>query len=989
MAGCLSGYNSPATSNKDAGTGSGTGGVGGQPDGGTGTTTPPTSTPPPAPPAPPPAAAKYVRGSLVVPYQLTPRAEYGRIVQNNVTMQDTDFQSNAVNVSASQKMDEIGALPELLGGPTNLIPNAEDRQRSNFIPFRGNPSDVKFLSVNNQASLFVPLGGDVMTPGNEVAVVQNNQVVTRVKVGVRPQRLAVHPAGLIFVCNQYSNYISIIDPTTNQLLVNGGQPVEIKTEYMCADLTFVPSNSPQDTDHQFLYVANRWRHSVLKYTANIVRDPLSNKPVNVIQNATPDPNVPNKPLAEITNVGNNPYRLAVSEQQDAVYVANNKGGEVARVLVNGDSVDSRITINAVSADIVNIQDLLFVPTLTADRGLLAADDAHPQLVITPPFTVTGVDGQQHQGHPGSMFDNTKSYNFEDLRNGLFQLDFKLSQNNPPTNQAGTSVYYTDDISSEPNFQTQQKVLQGAIPEAIVRNAAGTQIFVTMGGSDIVQQFNVNTGARPFTVTKGTTIKTQHRPFGLALNEAKNQLYVTDWGSERLEIFDLTTGNQVQAIDLGYAQPEYPATNIEKGELFFYNAAWSNNGRKSCASCHFDELDTDGVGFSNGATTPTAYHQVKPNHNLATTDSYFWNGSFGDGNYTSVAFAAQTRDNCELVEFGLIEGPGSNAQTRVGDPNNKVTLGAAQDAQCRPVDAGPAALQNQATIDQIKKQELNIRDTQIIPQTTQQVLAETQAGAQGLDTQTLSRLVDFYDVAEVRLPPNPLHQLFKAQQVDSATAADITNGKAIFGSAGCASCHDPNNTRHPFTDGVNHGRQADWIARFINTYQNDARVTAILPQGLPQTFLQANAPSTNDHEINAHLDPNDFFTPFCFDVTNCFEFDDPLLVRGDTTEETRRLNLLVTVNLADPDRQFIPGNVRGAPQVNTPSLRGVWTQANLLHHGLGHTIAEAILGPGHPALKPGEVGWAVDATGALDVHGVTKALKAADVQALVRYVENIE
>jgi cytochrome c peroxidase len=114
-----------------------------------------------------------------------------------------------------------------------------------------------------------------------------------------------------------------------------------------------------------------------------------------------------------------------------------------------------------------------------------------------------------------------------------------------------------------------------------------------------------------------------------------------------------------------------------------------------------------------------------------------------------------------------------------------------------------------------------------------------------------------------------------------------------------------------------------------------------------------------------------------------------VVRGNQAEETRRLELLVTVNLADPDRQFIPGNVRGAAQVNTPSLRGVWTQANLLHHGLGHTVSEAILGPGHAALQPSEFGWAIDVRGNLDVHGTTKAMTADQVRALVRYVENIE
>jgi YVTN family beta-propeller protein len=965
LTGCL---NAAAVSSDDGGA------PGGNQPSGPATPTPPApgTQAPPAPPVPPPTPAAYVRGSIAPPYQLTPRNEYGRIQQNNVTMADTDFQSNAVTVSSSQKMDEIGALADLVGGARNLIPSQEDRQRANFIPFRGNPTDVKFLSVNNVANVYVPLGGDVMTPGNEVAVVQNNQLITRVKVGVRPLRLAVHPAGLIFVCNQYSNFISVIDPTTNQLLTKGGKPVEIATEFMCADMAFVPSGQVQDPDHQFLYVANRWRHSVLKYTANIVRDPLSNKPVDVISSTDGS----NKPLAEVFNVGNNPWRLAVSEQQDQVFVANNKGGEVARIDVRSDTAGARISINAPSADVVNIQDLLFVPTLMPDRGFLASDDAHPQQVVSPPFTVQGLDGQPHVAHPGALFDNTKSYNFEDLRNGIYQLDFRLGTI-PVTNQSATNVYYTDDVSSESNFQTQQKILAGSIPTTVVRNAAGTAIFVAMGGSDCVQQFTVNTGSRPFTLTKNKVFKTQHRPFGLALNEKANQLYVSDWGSERLEVFDLNTGNQIAAVDLGYAQPEYPATNIEKGEFFFINTAWSNNARKSCASCHFDELDTDGVGFGNGATAPTEPHQVKPNHNLATTDAYFWNGSFGDGNYTSVAFAAQTRDNCELVEFGLIEGPGSNAQTRVGDPNNKFTLGAAQDAQCRPVDAGPAALANQATIDQIKKQELAVRDG-IIKQVT------------GLDTVTLSRVIDFYDVSELRLPANPLHQLFQANRLASDVAAEITQGKQVFSTAGCAICHNPADTRHPFADGLNHGSQADWISRFINTYTTDARITAILgAAGFPQTFLQAQVSSVNDHEVNATLDPIDFFIPFCFDVTNCFEFDDPLQVRGDVTEETRRLNLLVTVNLADPDRQFFPGNVRGAPQINTPSLRGVWTQANLLHHGLGHTIKESLLAPGHPALGPTEVGWAVDKNGQFDVHGATKGLSASDVKALVRYVENIE
>src|SRR5437879_2658541 len=155
-AGCLDPGNANNGGGPDAGA---PGGVGGGAPGAPGT--------PPATPAPPPASAPYVRGSLAPIYQLTPRAEYGRIQQNNISMADTDYQSTAVTVSSSQKMDEIGALPELLGGARSLIPDASDRQRANQIPFRGNPTDVKVLSINNVANVYVPLGGDVMTPGNE------------------------------------------------------------------------------------------------------------------------------------------------------------------------------------------------------------------------------------------------------------------------------------------------------------------------------------------------------------------------------------------------------------------------------------------------------------------------------------------------------------------------------------------------------------------------------------------------------------------------------------------------------------------------------------------------------------------------------------------------------------------------------------------------------------------------------------------------------
>jgi cytochrome c peroxidase len=470
------------------------------------------------------------------------------------------------------------------------------------------------------------------------------------------------------------------------------------------------------------------------------------------------------------------------------------------------------------------------------------------------------------------------------------------------------------------------------------------------------------------------IRTAERPYALALDEVANDLLVASWGGEVLEVFDPATGVRKTRIDLGYATADYPATNMERGEYLFYNTSWSNNGRKSCASCHYEELLVDGVGYANGASAITTYHKVPANFNLMTTDSYFWNGSFASGTYASLAADFQTRSNCELILFGMTEGMASDPDTRVGDPANRIRNG--QDAQCRPDTSGPALLPNNfGTIANVIDAQKQVRD---------QVVRD----ATGLGYLDVSRIVDFYSVSELRLPPNPLPYLAARDQLDPGTKAKIEQGRALFTSAGCASCHDPGNARHPYADGLEHGSGAAWASDFVDIYAADPRITDVIGS-IPQVMLEAISGATPDREINIHLDPIDYFIPACFDVTSCLVFEDPLAVRGNFAAESERLDAIVKINLANPDRGFVPGNVRGQPRVNTPSLRGIWWQPNFLRHGLAHTLKEAVLAPGHPLLGTGERGFAVDALGKFDVHGVTSSMSAADFDALFLFVQTIE
>src|ERR1041384_2014965 len=148
--------------------------------------------PPPGGKDPPPAPGIYKRGSMAPLFELTPKAAEPRFVDGGVALVDGDFESLANNfVTATQKMDEVGAQIGREQGVAalSIIPQA-DRLRAQQIPFRGNPSDVDILSIAGRRKAYVPLGGDLMTPGNEIASVDlaTNQVV-RVKVGIHPQRI--------------------------------------------------------------------------------------------------------------------------------------------------------------------------------------------------------------------------------------------------------------------------------------------------------------------------------------------------------------------------------------------------------------------------------------------------------------------------------------------------------------------------------------------------------------------------------------------------------------------------------------------------------------------------------------------------------------------------------------------------------------------------------------------------------------------------------
>jgi mono/diheme cytochrome c family protein len=376
-------------------------------------------------------------------------------------------------------------------------------------------------------------------------------------------------------------------------------------------------------------------------------------------------------------------------------------------------------------------------------------------------------------------------------------------------------------------------------------------------------------------------------------------------------------------------------------------------------------------------------------------------------WPSLAFAAQSRTNCELILYGLVEGVDSSPAGRVGDPLHNYTSDD-QDGDCRPdvglVDA--AGLPSSLAGDVNGDGEASFIDImgviasqkqpafQAIGLSVQDQLVRIgrfNASDGQANRDEVSRAIDFYTAAELRLPPNPLAQMRELGMLAPEVEQRIIEGEQIFDQVNCDNCHQPDNATVPFADNRDHGRGAGFMSEFIAAYDQDTRLTNIDPllaNGVPGPMRDASNSDTTPQEMNFHHNPLDFFAPFVFSEDLVLTFANPLRVVG-SDEETARLIRIGLIHLADPDRGFIPGNPIGEARVNTPSLRGVWLQYNLLRNGQAFSVREAVLPPGHSALRGGEKGWAVDTLGRFNVHGETRNLSEAEVEALELYVKSIE
>ncbi len=135
--------------------------------------------------------------------------------------------------------------------PRSLAPVANPDPAAPPQPARCKPYRVALTPDGRKA--FVTLSGKESAPGEEVAVIDVAQRAEsrRIRVGSMPYGLTLDPTGRwLLVTNRFSNFISVIDAQSDQLV---GQ---IPVPFYCEDLICAP-------DGRTAYASNFWKDQVI------------------------------------------------------------------------------------------------------------------------------------------------------------------------------------------------------------------------------------------------------------------------------------------------------------------------------------------------------------------------------------------------------------------------------------------------------------------------------------------------------------------------------------------------------------------------------------------------------------------------------------------------------------------------------------------------------------------------------------------------------
>lgn len=480
---------------------------------------------------------------------------------------------------------------------TRLNPNGQVvKSGKEFWPFREQPfrSWPTSLTLNQDGKkLYVTLPGREGYPDWRIAVVDtgakrvlkwldlraaDNPRGTRpVGAAAAPLNTALSANPYLVVANQYANFASVIDTTTDTVIG------EFETGFYAEKLVFNRAGTR-------LYISDRFKDQVRVF--RVEPGPFFTQIATV-------------PTGASDLDRTNPRDLDLSADGKILYVANTLGHTIAVINIENDAntLVRTMPVGGLATDI----------KIAGRWGIVCGHETNT--VLNQPETGHGLpkkdangnairNNGQPLGYTPVMSDATKATTFDDLGSELNVFDTTTNQFVYRYVDAGRdqSLLVTPgQVVDLGDHSAAQKIIKGSGPEQMF--VRGNLLFVTMMHSDKVEVFRINpTPASPSGILTpvGTQFTGGITPQGVIASPDGKMVYAANMQTEDVSFLSVdANGNLTRQgflpVGVTNTTPDPTkggnganlfATDEEVGLRWLFTAAYSDDGQKSCGHCHW-------------------------------------------------------------------------------------------------------------------------------------------------------------------------------------------------------------------------------------------------------------------------------------------------------------------------------------------------------------------------------------------------------------------
>jgi DNA-binding beta-propeller fold protein YncE len=625
-------------------------------------------------------------------------------------------------------------------------------------PFRSWPNALALTADGKK--LYVTLPGREGYPDWRVASVDTTtrRVVRWIDLRVAGQPSGTHPTGVAIspananisprpyavVVNQYANFASVIDTTTDAVIGT------FETGFYSEDLLFNAAGTR-------LYITDRFNDQVRAFRI--------------------DPGPAFTQIAEIPTGANdldraNPRDLSISADGGTLYAANTLGHTIAVINIAGDANTfvKTMPVGGLTTDVKIAGRWGIVCGQSTNSVLNELETGHGMPTIRNGVAIRNTGAPL--GYTPVMSDATRATTFDDLGSELNVFDtttnrfvyryVDFERDRSLVTVPGQVVDLGDHVAG-------QKIIRGSGPEQMF--IRGNLLFLSQLHSDKIEVFRINqtpADSSQILTEIGLEFTGGITPQGLAVSPDGATVYVANMQTEDISFLAVSpagvlsrqgvlavgvTDNTPDPTKSGNHGDHLFATHEEVGLRWLFTQSYADDAQKSCGNCHWMSRH-DGGQWNVGGNAIGGPKVCPQNKDISDNWPEWYEGLSSDMN----SYASSC--NGELV----------NAE--------RVT----------------AVFPQPLLADRLRARDAFVK----------QKTAENSRAIGRSDLSGDAFSIGFYDMAfaqilwsqnETRLMPNPLRQAPTATQ-----ASQVALGKLLFtnevsqGGAGCASCHHNGNKR---------------------------------------------------------------------------------------------------------------------------------------------------------------------------------------------------